>query len=205
MNIRPPALRPALTGLWIVLFAGALVFAASLQAQTTPTLTLVSPANGTAVDGPVTVRVEHSGIIFDGTKIGMAPEPGVGHWHINIDGKYAGLAVSNVVEIPNDAFPTISAGQHTIMVNLHENNHALTTPPVEQSFPIDLNADLNLGVSVSGAPVAATTMATGTVAHLPNTGGESDSWALPTSIMATCMLVGGLFVYRNRARRNHAS
>ena len=168
------------------------------------------------------VRVEHSGIIFDGTKIGQAPEPGVGHWHINIDGKFAGLAVSNVVEIPNDAFPTIPAGPHTIMVNLHENNHADTTPPVQESFQINLSKDLSLGGAAPGSAGAAGTAPTaaeharpgvGTTAPgtglraLPNTGmpaaGETRMhltramWAV-----LACSLLGCLLVYWSRAGRH---
>ncbi len=221
MHVRPQVLRRALVGLWSPVLAAVLVFTASLKAQTTPTLTIVSPADGTTVDGPVTVRVEHSGIIFDGTKIGQAPEPGVGHWHINIDGKFAGLAVSNVVEIPNDAVPTIPAGPHTIMVNLHENNHADTTPPVQESFQINLSKDLSLGGRPGGASAAGTAPTTaghaghsvGTTAPgtglraLPNTGipaaGENRMhltramWAV-----LACSLLGGLLVYWSRAGRH---
>ena len=227
MHARPQVLRWTLVGLWSLVLAAVLVFTATFKAQTTPTLTIVSPADGTIVDRPVTVRVEHSGIIFDGTKIGQAPEPGVGHWHINIDGKFAGLAVSNVVEIPNDAFPTIPAGPHTIMVNLHENNHADTTPPVQESFQINLSKELSLGgaapgsagVSTSaGAAGAGPTTAghagpgVGTTAPgpelraLPNTGmpaaGEN-RMHLTRAMWAVlaCSLLGSLLVYWSRAGR----
>ncbi len=155
-----------------------------LKAQAAPALTIVSPVDGATVDGPVTIHVQHSGIVFDGVKIGQAPEPGVGHWHVNVDGQYAGLAVSNVLEIPNDTFPTISAGEHTITVDLHQNNHAATNPPVEESFQINLSQDLtpgtgsSQGASSSGSvdnQQAATATVTGhsTLPTLPNTGAGS--------------------------------
>ncbi len=230
MHVRPRILRRVLVGIWLAVLAGVFVVTASLKAQAPPTLTLISPADGTTVDGPVTVRVEHSGIIFDGVKIGKAPEPGIGHWHINIDGKYAGLSVSNVVEIPNDAFPTISAGPHTIMVNLHENNHADINPPVQEAFQINLSKDLSLGGTAPGAAGAATTAgatgpATGTDAHgghgavamatvtgvgaLPNTGGPvagENGMRLTSAVLAVlaCLLLGSLLVYWSRTSlRSH--
>ncbi len=138
----------------------ALGAAPALQAQAAPTLTLVSPTDGATIDGPVTVRVDHSGIRFDGTVIGQDPTPGVGHWHVNIDGKYAGLSVTNVIEIPNDAYPTITAGEHTIMVNLHENNHAATNPPVEQTIKLNFSKDVTLATNLEGAPTLTATSLT---------------------------------------------
>lgn len=135
--------------------------APALNAQSAPTLTLVAPTDGAAIDGPVTVRVEHSGIRFDGTVIGKDPTPGVGHWHVNIDGKYAGLSVTNVIEIPNDAYPTITAGEHTIMVNLHENNHAATNPPVEQAIKLNFSKEVTLATNLQGPPMLAVTSPTG--------------------------------------------
>ena len=204
MRVRHRILRCALIGLWGVLLAGPLIFTSSLKAQATPSLKLIAPADGATVDGPVTVRVEHSGIVFDGTKIGMAPEPGVGHWHINIDGKYAGLAVSNVIEIPNDAVPTISAGQHTIMVNLHENNHAVTNPPVEQSFQINLSKDLTMQAARSTSPGMATTATAGGRTQIPHTARDDVDVTVIMFVAMECVLIGGMLLYVSRRRRNHA-
>ena len=220
MNSRGGILRWSVLGMLVALLGGTLVFAGSLGAQGTPTLTIVSPADGTAVDEPVTVRIQHSGIVFDGVKIGQAPEPGVGHWHVNIDGQYAGLAVSNVLEIPNDAFPTISAGEHTITVDLHQNNHAATNPPAEESFRINLSQDLTLGtgssqgVSSSG-PVdnqhAATATATGlsTRPLLPNTGAGSAGlggmgWLTMLTLSGVLLLLGSALVMSRRTTRGHS-
>ena len=142
-----------LTVILMLIPSGLLINTPGLKAQAAPKLTLISPADGANVDGPVVVRVEHSGIVFDGVKIGSAPEPGVGHWHINVDGKYAGLSVSNVIEIPNDTIPTISAGEHTITVDLHQNNHAATDPPVSQTIKLNFSKDVTIAPATSGAPM----------------------------------------------------
>jgi len=180
-----------------------------------PTISLVDPGVGADGSAPIVVRIEHSGIIFDGVKIGSAPEQGVGHWHVNVDGQYAGLSVSNVIEIPNDAFPTIPAGQHTITVDLHENNHAATDPPVSESFEINLSTPLALSGGTSGAPAATTTgdaMAGHSTGPLPNTGmtgGSSILRILTFVLVAASLLQLGLIFHLlrydgffRRSRRN---
>ncbi|CAA9242667.1 MAG: hypothetical protein AVDCRST_MAG93-1402, partial [uncultured Chloroflexia bacterium] len=67
---------------WVALFATVLLSVSTLRAQNAPELRIVGLQDGATVDAPVTVRVEHSGIVFDGVKIGSAPEQGVGHWHV---------------------------------------------------------------------------------------------------------------------------
>src|SRR3954454_23749585 len=152
MNVRHHVFRWALVGLWSALIGSTLLFASSLQAQGAPSLKIVAPNDGATVSAPLLLRIEHSGIRFDGVKIGADPEAGVGHWHVNIDGKYAGLSVSNVIEIPNDAFPTIGAGKHTITAELHQNNHAPQTPPVSQSITVNFSQEVKLVTVTSGPP-----------------------------------------------------
>src|SRR5580765_2391869 len=152
MNVRHHVFRWALVGLWSALIGSTLLFASSLRAQGTPTLKIVAPSDSSTASGPVLVRIEHSGIRFDGVKLGADPEPGVGNWHVNIDGKYAGLSVSNVIEIPNDAFPIISAGKHTITADLHQNNHAPLAPPVSQSITVNFTQEVKLVTVMNGPP-----------------------------------------------------
>ena len=73
---------------------------------TEASIKIVSPADGWSQPGDrVEVQVQVEGLKLDGTKIGQpaAQNPGVGHWHVYVDGKYAGLSVSDVVSLPNDA------------------------------------------------------------------------------------------------------
>jgi hypothetical protein len=98
----------------------------------TPSIKIVSPPAGATVGNRVEVQVRISGLTLDGTKIGQpaAQNPGVGHWHVYVDGKYAGLSVSDVISLPNDAMPSISAGSHEIKVQLHHTDHTPLTPEV---------------------------------------------------------------------------
>ena len=112
------------------------VDAGSLWGITKPTLTDIvafcSPATGTTAGKRVEVQVAITGLKLDGTKIGLpaAQNPGVGHWHIYVDGKYAGLSVSDVISLPNDAMPVIAPGPHEIKVELHNTDHTPLQPEV---------------------------------------------------------------------------
>ncbi len=84
----------------------------------------LSRPRGSANDKRLDVSVTYSGLKFDGTKIGLAPTVGDGMWHVFVDDKYAGLSVSGIVTLPNDAFPELTPGEHTIKVDLHNNDHS---------------------------------------------------------------------------------
>lgn len=152
MNVRHGSFRWVLIGVWSALLGSTLLFAASLRAQGTPSIQLVAPADGATVNGPVLIRITHSGIRFDGVKIGADPETGTGHWHVTVDGKFAGLSVSNVIDLPTDALPKIRAGKHTITAELHLNNHATFNPPVSQSITLNFAKDVALDTAISGPP-----------------------------------------------------
>jgi hypothetical protein len=105
-----------------------------------PSIKIVAPTAGASVDGDeAVVQVAVTGLTLDGTKIGQpaSQTPGVGHWHIYVDGKYAGLSVSDVVAIPNDAMPQIAAGQHEIKVQLHHTDHTPITPDVTDTVMLN--------------------------------------------------------------------
>jgi hypothetical protein len=108
------------------------------QASGDPSISIVEPADGATVDDRVEVQVEVGGFTLDGTKIGQpaAQNPGVGHWHVYVDGKYAGLSVSDVIALPNDAMPTIAAGQHEIKVQLHNTDHTPLEPEVTDTVMV---------------------------------------------------------------------
>src|SRR5581483_1062203 len=93
-------------------------------AADTPSITLVAPSTNQQITGSSVLIWAHvDNFTLDGTKIGTAPAPGVGHWHLMVDGKYAGLSVSDVISLPNPAMPDVPAGQHEIAVELHNNDH----------------------------------------------------------------------------------
>src|SRR5512135_795913 len=96
-----------------------------------PSIKILAPAANASVDGDeAVVQVAVSGLKLDGTKIGQpaSQTPGVGHWHIYVDGKYAGLSVSDVIAIPNDAMPQIAPAPHEIKIQRHHTAHTPQTP-----------------------------------------------------------------------------
>jgi len=108
------------------------------QAAGDPSISIVEPADGATVGDRVEVQVQVDGFTLDGTKIGQpaARNAGVGHWHVYVDGKYAGLSVSDVISLPNDAMPTIAAGQHEIKVQLHNTDHTPLQPEVTDTVNV---------------------------------------------------------------------
>ncbi len=86
-----------------------------------PKIKITSPAASASLSSELAViRVGVTGFKLDGTKIGTAPSEGVGHYHLFIDNKYAGLGVSDAIAVPNAAVPNIAAGQHEIKVALSQ-------------------------------------------------------------------------------------
>jgi len=105
-----------------------LVLAAALVippagAQTGPAIQIVSPRHNATVSGSLMViEVRVQNFILAPTGIGKAAKPGQGHWAVFVDGKPAGLSADEVVSIPNDAYPILAAGKHTINVELRNND-----------------------------------------------------------------------------------
>ena len=113
--------------------------AAAGAASTAARIKLVSPTAGASVTGDrLEVQVNITGLKLDGTKIGQpaAQNAGVGHWHVYVDGKYAGLSVSDVISLPNDAMSSISSGQHEIKVQLHNTDHTPLTPEATDTVTV---------------------------------------------------------------------
>jgi hypothetical protein len=125
-------ITPEATDTIMVNFPQALSYAAGSGG---PSIDFVSPADGTNVGSRAVFRVKISGLTLDGTKIGQpaSQTAGVGHWHIYVDGKYAGLSVSDVISLPNDAMPQIAPGPHEIKIQLHHTDHTPLTPEVSKT------------------------------------------------------------------------
>ncbi len=105
-----------------------LVLAAALVippagAQTGPAIQIVSPRQNATVSGSLAViEVRVRNFMLAPAGIGKAAKPGQGHWAVFVDGKPAGLSADEVVSIPNDAYPILTAGKHTINVELRNND-----------------------------------------------------------------------------------
>jgi hypothetical protein len=102
----------------------AAVFMPPARAQTAPSIQIVSPRNSATVSGiQMVVEVRVHNFLLNPAAIGKPAKPGEGHWNVYVDGKFAGLSADEVVSIPNDAYPVLSAGKHAIKVELRNNNH----------------------------------------------------------------------------------
>src|ERR1700730_7292199 len=93
-------------------------------AQTVPSIQIVSPRNSATVSGSqMVVEVRARSFILNPMAMGKSPRPGEGHWQVSVDGDFAGYSADEVVSLPNDAYPQLSAGKHTIKVELRNNDH----------------------------------------------------------------------------------
>ncbi len=118
-----------------------------------PKIRITSPSAGSSLSGELAViRVAVTGFKFDGTKIGTPPSEGVGHYHLLIDGKYAGLSVSDAIAVPNAAFPNVSAGQHEIKVELHNNDHSPVKGAMADAVTVTFANAMACGMFCANAP-----------------------------------------------------
>ena len=127
----------------------ALALAAVLAAQAGAAAAAPSISiTGTAVsDGVVTVKVAVSNFKLLPGSIGKKPNvAGAGHWHVFVDGTYnnASGAASGVTK-------KLSAGKHTIWVELANNDHSRLAPSVRSaSVTVTVPAGTGAGSTVKG-------------------------------------------------------
>ena len=114
-------LRTAIAAIVLVLATTLLTQAG---AQSVPSIRVVAPRNNATVSGnQMVVEVRVQNFTFNPMAIGKTASPGEGHWYIYVDGKFAGLSADDVVSLPNDAYPSLAAGKHSIRVELRNNDH----------------------------------------------------------------------------------
>jgi hypothetical protein len=93
-------------------------------AQAVPSIKIVAPRNNVTVSGSqMVVEVRAENFFLNPGSIGKPAKLGEGHWQVYVDGRFAGLSADDVVAIPNDSYPKLSAGKHTIKVELFNNDH----------------------------------------------------------------------------------
>lgn len=140
-------------------FAAVFVLAAALLvppagAQYGPSIQIVAPRSGAGVSGSmmvVEVRVQNFGL--NPLLIGKAARPGEGYWRIYVDGKFAGLSADEVVSIPNDTFPSLPAGKHTIKVALYNYDHTPVPGAASSEITVTIPAKSAMKyVPASGTP-----------------------------------------------------
>src|SRR5581483_3902012 len=177
-----------------------------------PSIKIVSPAGGSQLSTtqPNVIKAQIAGLTLDGTKIGTPPQQGVGHWHLYVDGKYAGLSVSDSISLPNDAMPQIPAGQHELKVQLHNNDHTPIQPDITNAITVSFAAGQAGAASQPAAAQAPAQSGQQQASALPPTGtgglvGRHAGWS-PWSFLlvgaGTVLLAcAGWLGYRGRAHR----
>ncbi len=153
-----------------ILIIGAIIISASLtgcvnQSNTnppttnTPTLTITQPHDGASLsEGNITVKVQVSNFnLVD--KLGQSNVAGEGHLHYFLD--YSAPTTPNQPAVPPSGsnvkwaatanttytFHNVSAGSHTINVELVNNNHTPLEPPVTSSVSFTLTSSVASGNS----------------------------------------------------------
>ncbi|TMI82616.1 MAG: hypothetical protein E6H04_04470 [Bacillati bacterium ANGP1] len=115
--------RTATFAAMLALAAGLLIPTAG--AQTGASIQIVAPRNGSGVSGKMmVVEVRVQNFMLNPLSIGKARMLGEGYWRVFVDGKFAGVSADEVISIPNDTFPSLPAGKHTIKAALYNNDHS---------------------------------------------------------------------------------
>src|SRR5215218_10255215 len=88
-------------------------------------------AGGPAVAGDhLLVQVTIAEFRLDALGINGPAMSNSGYWVLQIDGAFAGLAVSDMIMAPNAALPRLAAGPHHLRVELVDSRGASLNPPV---------------------------------------------------------------------------
>ncbi len=93
----------------------------NLAGATQPSVAVTSPLDGATVAGvSVPLVVEAKGFKVDCALAGKAPQAGIGHWHVILDGGLVDMACGPgyLVSLRN-----VKPGQHTLMAVPAQNNH----------------------------------------------------------------------------------
>jgi len=118
-----------------------------------PAIAIVSPADGSSVSQPVTLKAELTDFRINGADVGKPPKAGEGHLHWEMDGgkydlpKYSGangaLAVKLGVQgkyspsvTPTITYKNLPAGKHTLVVYLANNDHSEAGPKATTTFTV---------------------------------------------------------------------
>ena len=118
------------------------------------TVAFVSPEDGATAGDPVTAEVQLENFEIDPAAVGMGNAEGTGHLHFSLDGgkfdhpKYSGANGELAVQLGTDGQyspatePTITytglpAGEHTLEVDLVNNDHSETGVSESVTFTVE--------------------------------------------------------------------
>jgi hypothetical protein len=126
----------------------------SSSAESQPSVSFVSPAEGEVTADEVTAEVELDGFEIDALGVGKASEPNKGHLHFSLDGgkfdepKYSGANGELAVKLgvdgkyspstePAITYSGLPKGEHTLEVDLANNDHSETGTTASTTFTVE--------------------------------------------------------------------
>jgi hypothetical protein len=144
-------------------------------------ISIVQPTDGAtaSLDSRINVQVKVDSYTLDGTTVNTDNRDGIGHWHLYVDGQYAGLSVSDLFSVPNDVFPVLLPGQHQIRAELRANKHGPVAGTISQTVTVNLIAAPAPGAQ-PGAPPPASALPTSTPVIPVSTSPAAATIAAPT-------------------------
>lgn len=124
------------------------------SAESESTVTFVAPTDGEMTTGEVTAEVELEGFEIDALAVGKVNEPNKGHLHFSLDGgkfdhpKYSGANGELAVKLgvdgmyspstePSITYSGLPAGEHTLEVDLVNNDHSETGTTASTTFTVE--------------------------------------------------------------------
>jgi len=124
------------------------------SAESKPTVSFVSPTAGEMTADSVTAEVELDGFEIDALNVGKVNEPNKGHVHFSLDGgkfdtpKYSGANGELAVKLgvdgqyspstePKITYSGLPKGEHTLEVDLVNNDHSETGTTASTTFTVD--------------------------------------------------------------------
>lgn len=127
--------------LLILLLSGCGTYGAPAGGEAAGSFEITSPAAGASVEGPsVTLQVEVANLLLQTP--GGGNQPNQGHLHLYLDG---GSDYDVVYEATHAL--ALAPGEHTLRVELRNNDHSPLSPPVAQevSFTVTGNYQVPAG------------------------------------------------------------
>jgi hypothetical protein len=117
-------------------------------------VSFVEPTDGAAVGDPVTAEVALEGFTINADEVGMDNTEGEGHLHFSMDGgkfdtpKYSGANGELAVQLGTDGqyspateetitYENLPKGEHTLEVDLVNNDHTETGKSATVTFEVD--------------------------------------------------------------------
>lgn len=104
-------------------------------AEAAPSISILTPTPGTLNSSSAHLTVDVQNFTLDPAGVDQAPVEGTGHYHIFVDGEYVAYNADTDYDITD-----LTAGKHTIMVELVGNDHQSLSPRVVDFLDVTVSA-----------------------------------------------------------------